>query len=278
MAKVTLHKDDDPAIATAAKHAKASFRYFWRELSWEYRRIVPGLGLAAFKVAFTDDDQTDAEVMWVNEVNFDGYSLTGRLLNQPNWLKSVNQGDPVKVPLKAITDWLYTMENVAYGGFSVQAIRKQMGKRERKQHDDAWGLDFGNPDKVHLVPPSFYEETEIKKKGLFGLGKSAQPEPLRDDFLQKKEHPMAANMAPSIKEFATKNPQAVSDVGEDGLNMLHQMALCGSAVGIKALLECGADINSKSKKGHTALDFAKSLGWKRAYVFLTKHGGKHAAK
>ena len=41
MAKVTLHKDDDPAIEAAAKR-EGTFRYFWRELSWEYRRIVPG--------------------------------------------------------------------------------------------------------------------------------------------------------------------------------------------------------------------------------------------
>ena len=278
MAKVTLHKDDDPAIEAAAKRAKATFRYFWRELSWEYRRIVPGLELAAFKVAFTDDDQTPAEVMWVNEVNFDGYALQGRLLNQPNWLKSVNEGDPVKVPVKAITDWLYAIDGVAYGGFSVNAIRKQMGKRERQQHDDAWGLNFGNPDKVHLVPASFHQKSESKKKGLFGFGKSTEPEPLTDDVLQASEHPMAVNMAASLKEFAAKNPDAISKVGDDGLTMLHQTALSGSVIGIKALLECGVDINSKSKKGHTALDFAKSLGWKRAYAFLVQQGGKHAGK
>lgn len=278
MAKVTLHKDDDPAIEAAAKNARATFRYFWRELSWDYRRIVPALDLAVFKVAFTDDDETPAEVMWVNEVNFDGYSLKGRLLNQPNWLKSVNEGDPVKVPVKAITDWLYAMEDVAYGGFSVNAIRKQMGKRERKQHDDAWGFNFGDPDKVHVVPASWHQETVVKKKGVFGFGKSVEPEPLADDFLQKHEHPMAANMASSIKEFATKKPQAISEIGVDGLNMLHQVALAGSAIGIRAMLACGADVNSKSKKGHTALDFAKSLGWKQAYSVLAKSGGKHTAK
>jgi len=278
MAKITLHKDDDPGIEAAAKRAKGTFRYFWRELSWEYRRIVPGLDLAVFKVAFTDGDDPPAEVMWVNEVNFDGYSLTGRLLNQPNWLKSINEGDQVKVPIKAITDWLYAIEGVAYGGFSVNAIRKQMGKRERKQHDDAWGMDFGDPDKVHLVPANWYQKTEPKKAGFFGFGKSAAPEPLTDDFLQKNEHPMAANMAPSIKEFATKNSESLSDVGDNGLTMLHQVTLSGSAIGIKALLECGADVNSRSKKGHTALDFAKSLGWKRAYAMLTKHGGKSATK
>ena len=278
MAKITLHKDDDPAIELASKSAKATFRYFWRELSWEYRRIVPGLELAVFKVALTDNEETPAEVMWCNEVNFDGYQISGRLLNQPNWLKSIQEGDSVKIPLKALKDWLYAINGVAYGGFTVNAIRKQMSKSERKQHDDAWGMDFGNPDQVHVAPPEWFEETKAKKKGFFGMGKSADPEPLSDDVLQSKEHPMAANMADSLQEFVSKNPQAASEIGEDGLNMLHQISLTGSVIGVKSILKCGVDVNSKSKRGHTAMDFAKALGWKRAYAVLAKNGGKHAGK
>ena len=278
MAMITLHKDDDPALEQASKKAKATFRYFWRELSWEYRRIIPGLELAAFKVALTDNEETPAEVMWCNEVNFDGYRISGRLLNQPNWLKSIKEGDPVEIPLKALKDWLYAINSVAYGGFTVNAIRKQMGKGERKQHDAAWGMDFGNPDQVHVVPPEWFEENKAKKKGLFGLGKSAQPQPLSDDVLQSKEHPMAANMAESLHEFLSKNTQAAGEIGEDGLNMLHQTALTGSVIGLKAMLECGVDVNLKSKRGHTALDFAKALGWKNAYAFIAKNGGRHAGK
>ena len=160
MAQVTLHKDDDPAIAAGSKQAKSTFRYFWRELSWEHKRIVPGLDLAVFKVAFTDDEDTDAEVMWVNEVDFDGYQLKGALLNQPNWLKSVKQGDRVKVPVKAMCDWMYAIDGKAYGGYTVNAIRKQMSKSEKRRHDSAWGLDFGDPDKIHAVPPDWYSETK----------------------------------------------------------------------------------------------------------------------
>jgi len=268
MAKVTLHKDNDPAIEAAAKRAKATFRYFWRELSWEYRRIIPGLELAAFKTAFTDEgSDAGAEVMWVSDVQFDGYALTGHLLNQPNWLQSIKEGDPVKVPLKAVTDWLYAINGVAYGGFSVNAIRKKMSKGERSQHDGAWGLDFGDPDKIHVMPAEWYQDMAPKKKGMFGFGKSAAPEPLTDDVLQSREHPMAANMADSLKEFVTH---------DDGLNMLHQTTLAGSAIGIQTILDSGADVNAKSKKGHTSLDFAKALGWKSAFATLLKNGGKHS--
>lgn len=270
MAKVTVHKDDDPSLEEATKRAKATFRYFWRELSWEYRRIIPGLDLAAFKAAFTDDDQTSPEIMWVNEVDFDGYTLSGRLLNQPNWLKSIQEGDEVKIPRKALVDWMYAIQGKPYGGFTVHAIRKQLSKSDRKQHDDAWGFDFGNPDQVHMVPPEWYDQSN-EKKGFLGKLFRGTPEPLTDDVLQAHEHPMAANMEDSLKEFAEGNPEAIHEIGDNGLNMLHQLALAGTATGLKALLDVGADVHAKSKRGHTALEFAKSMGWKRAAKLLHQY-------
>ena len=80
----------DARIAHAHEAARESFRFFWRELSWERRRIVPGLDLAMVKLPFTDGPRDDGnpeyEHMWVDEVGFDGTLLTGRLINQPNWL------------------------------------------------------------------------------------------------------------------------------------------------------------------------------------------------
>ena len=72
MAKVTLHKDDDPEIVAAGKTARGKFRYFWRELSWEYRRIVPGLDVAAFKVPFSDGDEDDVPCPVDNDSSEEG--------------------------------------------------------------------------------------------------------------------------------------------------------------------------------------------------------------
>jgi uncharacterized protein YegJ (DUF2314 family) len=43
----------DPEMQQAYEAAQASFRYFWRELSWERRRIVPGLDMTMVKLPFT---------------------------------------------------------------------------------------------------------------------------------------------------------------------------------------------------------------------------------
>lgn len=56
---VTYVAADDPAMARATARAQASFKYLWRELTWEYRRIIPGLELSAVKAAFKDPGAED---------------------------------------------------------------------------------------------------------------------------------------------------------------------------------------------------------------------------
>src|SRR5262245_62280800 len=98
--KVFMFDDADPEMQGAYQQARASFRYFWREVAWERRRIIPGLDLACVKAPFSDGDdaepvegQPSVEQMWLGQVDFDGKYVTGELLNASNWLKSVKQGD-----------------------------------------------------------------------------------------------------------------------------------------------------------------------------------------
>lgn len=111
---------DDPAMQEACAAAQRSFKFFWRELSWERRRIVPALGMAAIKLPFTDGPRSDGngefEMMWVGEVDFDGITLTGSLLNSPNWLTSVKQGDVASSHFSYLNDWMMTSRGKAYGG------------------------------------------------------------------------------------------------------------------------------------------------------------------
>ncbi|HEX2675852.1 MAG TPA: DUF2314 domain-containing protein, partial [Polyangiales bacterium] len=144
----------DPAMAAASAAARATFKYFWRELTWEYRRIVPALPLAAVKMAFRDEGGHPDEVehMWLDTVMFDGDVITATLVNRPNKLRSVKQGDVVTLTLETLEDWMYVLEDKVYGGATIQAMRKRMPAAERRAHDSAWGFDFGEPESVRLVP------------------------------------------------------------------------------------------------------------------------------
>lgn len=247
MAQIFFASDADPAMQEASRRARESFRYLWRELSWEYRRIIPALDMSGIKVAFRDPPGTpleegapEAEQMWVGELDFDGKLISGKLLNTPNWLHSVTQGQRVEVPIEGITDWIYAQGGRAYGAFTVHEMRKGMSTRERAEHDAAWGFEFGDPS-APMVLPARYPPPPY-------------PPPPAD-------HPMSINMAPSVREAVQKNRALLNEPDERGFTMLHSLALAGSAIGVSTPLEEGADRTLRTRHGMTARDLAATLSW-----------------
>ncbi|MGB7323902.1 MAG: DUF2314 domain-containing protein, partial [Rubripirellula sp.] len=225
---VFMQSNEDPAMQQAYQRARKTFRYFWRELSWEYRRIVPGLDIAAVKVAFkdppgtpkSDPNQPEAEQMWVTDIQFDGQKVSGTLINQPNWLQSVKEGDEVSVKPSQVNDWMYATSNMVCGAFTVNVMRAEMSKSERKAHDGAWGLNFGHPDSIIVVPPDYIGQS-APKKGLF-----SGPKPIVQDLTEvaKHEHPMALNMLDSLKEQLQQDPSLTQHADDRGLTFLHQLS------------------------------------------------------
>lgn len=239
---------DDPALRAAMERARATFKYLWRELTWEYRRIVPALELSAVKAAFIDDGARpeDMEHMWLGEVLFDGSTIIAKLLNAPNTVRSVREGDEVTLTLDRIEDWMYAREGHVYGGFTIQAMRARMSPAERAKHDAMWGYDFGDPRVEALVPP--WPET------------GGDPD---------AEHPMSENMAPSFEEEIAKDPRRfLRTAGPSGMTMLHSLALGGSNACVRVLLANGADPLLRTKSGKTPRDLAEQMGWPRVAATL----------
>ncbi len=265
--KVFLFNNSDSAVRAANESARANFRYFWRELAWERRRIVPGLNVASVKAPFRDpqpdttSENPQVEHMWVGDVDFDGRRVTGRLLNQPNWLKTHHQDDPVTLTVEQISDWMYVCLGVVYGAYTVQLMRSRMSSNELQSHDAAWGLNFGKPGVVRVT------QAPNKKtflKSLFGS-------PGED---LSAEHPMAENCAPSIRNQLQSDPSLAHVRDERGWTQLHHFALAGSRVCVQAMLDFGADAAAKTDHGMTALDLARSLGWEDVTAALMRARGK----
>ena len=265
--KVFMFDNSDPDMQEAYRKAQATFRYFWREVSWERRRIVPALDLACVKAPFSDGERAqksqehpDVEHMWMSEVDFDGQFVSGVLLNSPSWLKTVKEGDSARFPLDEISDWMYAINGEVFGAYTVNLMRSRMGKRERKEHDDAWGLNFGDPNTIRIGP-------EPKKggllKGCFGTKET-----------ETEEHPMSANMAASLKDSLAKNPSMVRTKSDRGWTLLHQETLAGSTATVKVLVDAGADVNAVTDHGMTPLGLAKALGWEKVAALLVSKGAK----
>ena len=98
----------------AFEQARSTFKYFWRELYWENRRIIPALDFAMVKVPFFQDSE-DGEIcehMWINDIYFDGLHIYGTLVNEPNDLTNVEQGESVCVPVDEISDWMFLCNGI----------------------------------------------------------------------------------------------------------------------------------------------------------------------
>jgi len=272
---------EDAEMEQAAAKARNTFRFFWREMAWEQRRIVPALDLAAVKASFSDPPDIRAqnpgglevEHMWLLEVDFDGRELLATLINSPQSLRSFREGDRVKIPGKQICDWMYVIAGNVYGGFTVDVLRSRMGKGERKQHDQAWGFDFGDVGVVNLVPPDYIGDAPPKKKGILSFFGASKATPQDYNKVAATEHPMSVNSRASLDQTLTQKPNFLHETDHRGFNFLHQLSLAGSWDGVDICLKHGADAKKAASNGMTPMALAKSLGWKRVMDRLQQAGG-----
>ena len=238
-----MFSGDDEEMVQASLRAQETFRYLWREVDWERRRIVPALDLACVKAPFSDgelDGESRVEHMWVSDLDFDGALIHGTLINSPDWLKSVSEGDPIRLPLEHLGDWMYASRGRVYGAYTVNLMRSRMSPEERAGHDEAWGLEFGDPAQIQVAPEG-YPETD---------------------------HPMSVNMRESLEQDLAQDAQAFFEPDEEGWTLLHRLALSGSLSCVEALLAHGADRKAKTKSGLTPLDLAKCLQWTEVAALL----------
>lgn len=236
---------DDPEMQRASEQARASFRYFWRAMITDQRRIVPALELACVKAAFSDGEPAAGgevpavEHMWLGDVGFDGEFVTGMLMNEPNQVTSIKQGDEARIPLAGISDWMYAVGGDVYGAFTVNLLRARMSAPERREHDDAWGLNFGDPRHVRTGP-------------------------------EDEEHGADEALAASLREHLAADPSLVEMTGDNGWTLLHQEASAGNTATVRALLDAGADPDARADNGMTAAQVARVLGWEPAAALLVR--------
>lgn len=262
-AQVLISKENDIEMVEANKKAQETFKYFWREVYWECRRIIPALDFAAVKILFKDENVRNGdptiEHMWINEVDFDGTFITGFLMNAPNWLRNISQGDFVKAKLADLSDWMFAIDGKSYGGFTVNLLRSRMDTAERREHDKSWQLDFGPPDKIDLV---YCAQNKGFLSKWFGLNTQLEEQALI-------EHPMSVNMKQSLIDELKESDELLSTVDDLGCSSLHKEALAGNATSVGLLLEHGANRMSVNNKGETPLDLAKCLGWEHVIDLLS---------
>ena len=254
-------------VQRAVAAAQATFKFMYRELSWERRRVIPGLDLAAVKISFpvepVDASSPTVENMWVTDVLFDGLTIRGELMNEPHWVTSLNAGDLVEAPLTDLNDWMYVCGGRVFGAFTVDAMRSDMDPDERAGHDEAWGLDFGEPGSIELVMTGTDRPLLRFSRDL----DSAEDRAALAE-LERAEHPMAVNVQDSIEQNLADDPALVAQTDDNGQQYLHRETLAGNYGFVEALLRHGADPEVRDSNGRTPLTLAKMAGWPRIVELL----------
>ena len=78
----------------------------------------------AVKAPFTDGQET--EYMWLIVCEITDEAVIGTLDNDPIYLRNIGAGSLVSVALDQVNDWLYTDGGELVGGFTTEAITKQI--------------------------------------------------------------------------------------------------------------------------------------------------------
>ncbi len=136
-------RKDDAEMEAAMQTARDQFSDFWQAVTTDAQRAVPMVSAPMLKVYFFDEDAPeDGEHMWVQEIDYDGETVSGVLVSTPQQVRSVQAGQTVQFPLERLSDWLYAEEGVVVGAFTVKLLRSRMTDAERQQHDSHYPFRF----------------------------------------------------------------------------------------------------------------------------------------
>lgn len=194
------------------------------------------------KCAFIQENLEDKnepliEYMWIDQVDFDGSTITGILLNEPYIIDNVQAGETVRLQFESIVDWMFLSNGTVHGAFTIQEYRKTLNASGRKEYDEAWGIDFGNPDEILLV----YDQKNCPKN--------------------LEEHPMCRSILEQFINIINTDPTIITEKDESGNQLLHREVIAGNYLFVQELLRLNVNKLVRNKQLMIPLDLAHKMGW-----------------
>jgi len=110
---------DDPEMAAAVDEARRRWPEFVAAFEQRNDDDQPYL----VKAPFTDGDST--EFMWVSVTGIENDVIYGKLGNSPANVRTVGEGDVVRVKLEDLNDWLCVIDDAPTGGFTLQVLSER---------------------------------------------------------------------------------------------------------------------------------------------------------
>lgn len=128
-------------VSAAMQQATDQARRNWPEFVQAFRNARPG---DAFLVKSAFSEGGPVEHMWVNVTGMDERSVSGTLDSNPQILRQVKAGAPLRLGLQEIEDWTYISGGQRHGYFSyAAAMAEQQAATGQTQQGDGSSDDQG---------------------------------------------------------------------------------------------------------------------------------------
>ncbi len=125
----------DPEMNAAIEKARKTLPLFWSK----FANPGPGESRFALKVRIGDDNR--GEHFWVINIERKGDAIYGTINNEPEYIKTVVNGQRIKIDPAQITDWLYMHNGKMVGNETIRPLLSRMPKRQA----DAFRAMLENP-------------------------------------------------------------------------------------------------------------------------------------
>jgi uncharacterized protein YegJ (DUF2314 family) len=128
---VVLVEENDKEMNAAMDKARKSVEDFVKA----FQKADKSRSGFAVKIAIKDGKQV--EHFWVGITKFDGMQFEGTINNEPALVKTIKEGEKVKVEKARVEDWMYIENKKLVGGYTVRVLRNRLTPEERKALDDS---------------------------------------------------------------------------------------------------------------------------------------------
>jgi uncharacterized protein YegJ (DUF2314 family) len=142
----------DPAMTAAFAHARVGLEGFL--LRWS--KPPPGADRFAVKIGLMDAPGLPGYVIvppvedavangriewfWVIDLHSEGASFSGRIGNDPEWLRNVSGGQTIHFTRQDIGDWMYMQNGKIVGNATACPALAYDSAEERRQMKEKYGL------------------------------------------------------------------------------------------------------------------------------------------
>jgi uncharacterized protein YegJ (DUF2314 family) len=100
----------------------------------------PGTSRTNFSIKLGIREKDEVEHFWLKNVKHDGGRFTGTIGNTPESVHTVKLGQPMSVPAKQISDWMFIENGVLRGNFTMRVMRSRLSPEERAKMDSQFGF------------------------------------------------------------------------------------------------------------------------------------------